>query len=194
MPKIKVLVLISVVVTVLLGTPATVLGQDAAKPSAPVFTTESLIAVGGAVGLAVFDTYEEPTTCLASYFLAQRFRLPRYTTIGLELNMTLPHTFGAGLLLEAVHTRHFRLHLPELGVVWYPGEPMSVSRIHREYDVYLGLGFDLRFWKGPRLAVEWRAFLPEPVGTITKMADFARPVYEEALKGGQLWIGVALPW
>lgn len=195
MPKIQVLAFNLAAAFVLLWTPAPARCQASAEPPLPVFETESVIAVGGSVGLAIFDTYEEPTTQLASYFFAQRFRLPRYSPFGLELNMTMPSaTFGAGLLIEAVNTRYVRVHILELGLSVYHMKALSVARIKRSYDLTIGCGFDLRFWDGPRLAVEWRAYLPDPVNTIARMADFARPVYEEALKGGMLWIGVAQPW
>lgn len=194
MNKIKNFALALVAAAIILAVPSEARCQAATKPLNPVFETESVIAVGGPLGLAIFSTYEEPTTCLASYFIAQRFWMPRYSFFGLELNMTLPATFGTGLLIEAIRTQHVRFHILELGISWYPMKPLSVARIKRRFDLYVGLGFDLRFWEGPRLAIEWRAYLPDPVYTITRMADFARPVYEEALKGGQLWIGAAHTW
>ncbi len=136
----------------------------------------------------------EATTAPLTVSLAQTFRFARFSPFGLELSFVAPGGLGATLLVDAVRTRYVRVHLIDPGVVWNLLGPVSVGRVSRSADLVLGAGVDVFLTKDLTLTVNWRMYFPEPIGTISRYGDFARPIYAEAAKGGQLCFGLARVW
>ncbi len=134
------------------------------------------------------------TTAPLTVSLAQTFRFPRYSHFGLELAFVAPGGLSATLLVDAVRTRYVRVHLIDPGVVWNLLGPVSVARAPRSADIVLGAGVDVFVTRGLTLTASWRMYFPEPVATISRYGDFARPIYAEAAKGGQLCFGLAHAW
>lgn len=161
-----------------------------ARAEKPAFETSTVIAVGGPVGLLFLDTMQKTTTQPSVGYFAQRVRFPRYSMVGVEANVFLPSGAGASLLLEVIQTDSFRLHLAP-GVHGNVGQPVSGQRFARSWDLTLGVGAEIALRDGLNLTVDYRAFVPDPFMMSQKLGYFARPFWDEALKGGQLCLGLS---
>jgi hypothetical protein len=71
---------------------------------------------------------------------------------------------------------------------------VNAAKIPRLYDITAGGGVDVRVWRDLSVGIEWRWFIPDPIGIIPKYDGFAVPAYEEALRGGQLWLNTSYSW
>lgn len=161
-----------------------------ARAETPAFETDTVISLGGPVGLLFLNTQQKPSTQPFVGYFAQRVRFPRYSMFGLEANLVLPSGVGSSLLLEVIQTESFRLHLTP-GVHWNVGEPVSSSRFKRSWDLTLGLGAEIAIKDGLAMTVDYRVFMPDPFLMSQKLGYFARPVVDEALKGGMLCLGLS---
>lgn len=148
------------------------------------------------LGLAPGAAFAGPenTSAPLTVWLSQSVRFPRYSQFGLELTFVAPGGLGATLLVDIIRTGRVRIHVLDPGIVWNLLGPISVGRVHRALDLTLGAGADIRLTRELGLTFGWRMYFPEPIGTISRNGDFARPVYAEAAKGGQLWIGLSRIW
>ncbi len=159
------------------------------------FSLRAVGSLGGPVGLIGYDSpYWNPTTAPFTLRLAGQIRAPKYTPVSLEISAVIPCGFGANLLFDVFQSDRVRVHLLDLGIFWNAFKPVSVQRLHRDFDLTAGLGLDVRVWKTLSVSADWRVFLPNPATTLPNYADFAIPMYVEAARGGQLWIGAAYSW
>jgi len=160
------------------------------------FETQTVARVGGPLGFAFSPASKRPEMQLMTVSFAQRVRFPKYSGLGLEAGIVLPSGAGANLLIDAVHTEDFRLHLVDPGILWNfrPDWGVSVSELPREWDLTFGLGADLRLHKGLWATADWRVFMPDPVKLTNDYAYLGRPYALDALKGGQAWLGLTATW
>ncbi len=158
------------------------------------FETQTLLGGGGPVGLIGANLYEPGTTLPLSVRLAQRFRFPLNSPLGLELNFVVPIGLGVNVLCDVYRSDRVRVHLGDPGVHWNMVQPVSVGRVGRTWDLTLGGGLDVRLTDRLWLTLDWRAYLPDPTSVIGRYGDWARPIYKEAALGGQLWLGIARVW
>jgi hypothetical protein len=168
--------------------------STAAAFSLEPFHVRAAAGVGGPVGLIGHDGYWKPTTAPFTLRLAGQLRLPEYTPLALEVNAVVPYGLGMNLLFDVVQTDRIRVHLFDLGFFWNAWKPVTVQRLKRSVDLTVGLGLDVRIKGSWSVSADWRLFLPNPLTTLPAYAEFALPMYEEALKGGQLWFGAAYCW
>lgn len=166
--------------------------QRPTTPNERKFETQTVWGFGFAPGVGAMG--RDCTTLPISIWMLQRFRLPRYTNFGLEVGMVAPGGFSVTLLTDVTRFGRFRIHLVDPGIVVNLTEPGTVNRVHRTWDLTLGAGIDIRLDDLLTLTVNWRMFFPDPFSVIGRYGDFARPVYTEAAKGGQLWFGLARVW
>lgn len=171
-------------------TPGTeITGQDAA------FECQFNLAVGGAPWMAGYENlYGSSTTAIFTGHVGVRLRMPKYTPFVLEVSAVFPYGFGANLGVDVVHTNRVRLHIVDFGVFGNFTVPVSVARLERKMDFTVGLGLEVKLTKTVSMTLDWRIFLPPPAATLRHYGDFARPLYDEALKGGQIWIGFSRVW
>jgi opacity protein-like surface antigen len=158
------------------------------------FQIRALGSVGGPVGLIGYDGYWRQTTAPFTVRLAGQMRLQQYTPLALEISAVIPYGIGANLLTDVIQTDRVRVHLFDIGIFWNAYMPVSVSRIKRDFDLTLGAGIDVRVKDSWSLSLDYRMFLPNPVTVLPAYADFALPIYTEALRGGQLWLSVGYCW
>ncbi len=158
------------------------------------FETQTLMGGGGPIGLIGANLPEPVSTLPLSVRLAQRFRLPRWSPVALEVNFVVPIGLGVNFLCDVYRSDRVRLHLIDPGIHWNMVQPVSVTRVGRSWDVTFGAGIDVRLNGQLWLTLDWRAYLPDPSVVPYKYGDWARPIYKEAALGGQLWLGIARVW
>lgn len=160
----------------------------------PVFETETLIGYGAPLGLAISPMSDViPTTETLTVRLGQAFRIPRWAPLGLEIDLVLPTQIDASLLLDAIRIGRFRLTV-NLGISRHAGDPISVQRVERKYDITAGAQASVLIFSKVRFTLDYRAFIPDPWYVCEYYGTFARPVLNEAVKGGQVWLGIAYIW
>lgn len=152
------------------------------------FELKLLTSLGGPLGLIGNAPFDESTPKF-TLFTGVRAGMLRWSFLQLELNMVVPHGFGANLIWNVVHTRRFRLHLMDPGLFANIFSPVSAQNFERKYDLTLGAGFDLQLWNQVSLTGIWRVFLPSPFKYVPSHGHFMLPVYREAYQGGQIWLG-----
>ena len=152
------------------------------------------LGLGGPVGLIGASYPGGVTTTPFTLVVAGRLGFPGYTPLKLELNAVIPNGFGANLRLDAVRLGRVTVHAPDIGVFWNAFKPVSASRVSRPIDFTLGAGVDVRVWQDLSVGAEWRCFIPNPITVIPDYDGFSYPAYEEALRGGQLWLNVSYSW
>jgi len=172
----------------------TSMAQEMPTSNGRFYNMETVLAVGGPVGLAVSDTQKPETTLSFTMPVLQRLRFPAYTSVGLEAGIVLPSGVGASAFLDVFRTKNLRVPIIDIGIFKPLTFPASVTRIPRSWDATFGVGGEFRIGYASWVTVNWRVFLPDPNMLFRYYGDFARPVVEEALKGGQLWVGVARSW
>lgn len=173
---------------------AGVLPATAAAFSLEPFHIRAGASVGGPVGLIGYDGYWKTSTPPFTLRLMGQLRLPKYTSLALEISSVVPYGLGANLLFDVVQTDRIRVHLFDLGFFWNAWKPVVVQRLKRSVDLTVGLGLDVRIKDSWSVSADWRVFMPNPWTTLPAYSEFALPMYEEALKGGQLWLGAAYCW
>ena len=156
--------------------------------------TETQLLVGGPLFLSVGENPVEPTTAYFSGRLAQTLRLPKWTVVGLELDVTVPLQIGVGVLIDLVPNRAFRMSL-YAGASWgIVGRQISVNRVTRVFDLTVGIQMSYRITKKIRINLDYRMYIPDPIRLPARMAQFYTIVIGEATKGGQLCLGVSYLW
>lgn len=153
--------------------------------------------IGGAPGMAAFhgSVNGPPSTSLITEHLAARVRFPKYTPLMMEAGAVFLSGIGANLGVDVIHTERFRLHILDAGFLWnWFNDPVTVSNIKRPIDLVFGAGLDVKVTDIITVTLDWRVFMPPPWDILLKYGDFARPMLEESLKGGQIWIGISRVW
>jgi len=158
------------------------------------FQIRALGGIGGPVGLIGYDGYWRPSTAPLTLRLAGQLRLKEYTPLVLEISAVIPYGLGVNILTDIIQTDRVRVHLFDLGFFWNAYMPVSVQRIKRSVDITLGAGVDVRIKDSWSVSLDYRLFLPDPISTLPAYADFALPIYAEALRGGQLWLSAGYCW
>ncbi|MEK7508259.1 MAG: hypothetical protein AAB568_00165 [Patescibacteria group bacterium] len=154
---------------------------------------EIIIAGGGAPLLPILTDWDKQHTAPISGFVAYRLRAPDYTPLGLEANVVAPYGLGLNALIDILRLKKTRTHI-SFGVFANLIDSVSVMQIDRRLDITTGVGTEIELAPKTRLTIDWRVFLPWPWEIIPAYGDFFRPFYEEAAKGGQIWIGIAQEW
>lgn len=179
--------------SIFLAAGATLADTNASKPN--IFETELIIAGGGPLTLAFLETQNpEHSTHYLSVFAAGRLRAPNYSSLGLELNAVVPFGLGMNIFIDALTINRVRVHIIDFGVFMNLISPVSVADVNRLFDITMGAGAEIQIYDRTRLTVDWRMFFPWPWDIIPRYGDFSRPFYDEALKGGQLWLGMSRVW
>lgn len=156
------------------------------------------ISAGGSFGGAAIelaDPSDGSTTRTWSVNASGRVRRPENTPFGLEVALHVPHGVSATVLLDIARVK--RLGSAHLAVgVFRPIDQahMSVTKLDRSWDLVLGWGLEARVYKKWEATLDWRVFLPDPSTVPRTYGDFSRPFYDEALRGGQLWLGMQRPF
>lgn len=171
----------------------------AEEPTRPPFETESVFSAGMPIGLAFLKTREDASSRPFVMFIAERFRLPRYTPFGIELSYAPPSNFTGLLFVDAYQTDNLRLHVFDVGLTYnvtHRGEtyPITVRRFNRNWDLTFGTGVEIKVTKADWMTVDYRFFLPNPLMIEEDYGALGRPYIDESLKGGLLCIGFAHPW
>lgn len=149
------------------------------------------LQVGGSLGgsiIEVVDPSESSTSKRFALNAVARIRHPR-TPFGFEQTLILPHGTMSAMLLDAWRADRWRAHLDLGAFIPIGGRHMSAISVERSWDVVLGLGAEALVYKRLSVTVDWRVFLPDPTTIPQRYGDFVRPVYKEAQRGGQLWLG-----
>lgn len=164
------------------------------KPFNPgIFENEIIVAGGGAPLLPILMDWDKQRTAPISGFVAYRLRAPDYTPLGLEANVVLPYGLGLNALVDIIHFKKTQTHI-SFGVFANLIDSVSVMDIDRQLDITTGVGTEIEIAPKTRLTIDWRVFLPWPWEIIPAYGDFFRPFYQEAAKGGQIWVGIAQGW
>lgn len=160
------------------------------------FETQTVVRAGGPIGFAFTPASERPEMQPMTVSFAQRFRSPKYSNFGLEAGVVLPNGAGVNLLLDAIRTENFRLHIADPGIFRNVEQEwgVSVSRLPRKWDLTFGSGADLQLCKGLWLTIDWRVFMPDPLKLKKDYVHLAGPFKRDAVKGGQAWLGLAATW
>lgn len=171
----------------------------AEEPSRPPFETESVFSAGMPLGLAFLKTKEDTSARPFVMFMAERFRLPRYTPFGVELGYAPPGSFMGLIFIDAYQTENFRLRIFDVGLTYTASHrggtyPITVTRFNRNWDLTFGAGAEIKVTKKDWMTIDYRVFMPDPVMIETDYAALGRPYIDESLKGGLLCIGFAHPW
>ena len=127
--------------------------------------------------------------------LTERFRYLPEIPLTLEINSYLPYGLGASLLLDVYRGQNLRLH-GNLGVFKPFSADLNISRtdISRSCDMTVGAGLEWRDDKsGMSILFDWRAYLPNPTDVPLRYGNFSGQIYVDALKGGQIWLGIGWP-
>lgn len=168
---------------------AEITGRDAA------FECQFNLAVGGAPWMAGYENlFGSSTTAVITGRVGVRLRMPKYTPLVLDVSVVFPHGIGATIGVDVVHTDRVRLHIGDAGLFVNATVPVSVARLERNIDLVVGLGLEVKLTKTVSVTLDWRVFLPPPISTMRSYGDFARPLFDEAFKGGQVWIGFSRVW
>jgi len=140
-----------------------------------------VVAVGGGVGTRFGGT------------VGARLRWLPETPLALEASLFVPYGGGCNLLIDVFRNDRVRVHLFDPGIFWAFSPDLRVvgPKFARPFDITAGGGVEVRVWDRWVVTADWRWFFPEPFGVITTYGNFAQPMYEKALVGGQIWIGVS---
>jgi hypothetical protein len=164
-----------------------------ARAEKPVFETSTVAAYGGPVGVGFFDTKFKPVR-LPTGLLAQRFSLPRYANIGLQLELVPQSGVGASLVFNVAGSESWKWNLVAGGFMRGWGKQMSVPDLPRKWDVNGGTSVEIRaHGDNGWLTVEYRVFLPD-LGLMQQMNSIYERCVLDAAKEGQLWLGYKHTW
>ena len=168
-------------------------GSAQAKEEKPIVQAETLISGGGPLFLGTMEDANSHTTQVFTMRFGQTVRFPRWMPLGLEATVMVPTQAGISLLADLLIIKDFRWSI-NAGILSANRNPMSVSRVERKWDLTAGTEFSYRIHEKVRITLDWRTFLPNPSEVWTNYATFSEPIFEEALKGGQIWLGIAIIW
>ena len=170
---------------------------SAKKSTGRAWELIGLLGLGGAPFSAISGRQPNQTMPFTFYH-ALRLRFPKWTPLALEVNTVYAGAFGLGLniLCDVFRSERVRVHLGDPGVFFNLYQSVTARNWDRTIDLTAGLGVEIRpVLTGPRqnlrLTFDARWFVPNPFTTHEKLGSFAIPLYEDAAKGVQLWIGIA---
>jgi len=147
---------------------------------------------GGSISRSFVKTLDKSTASQATCKLGYTFSLPKITPLALNVNVVIPHGVGAQLDLKILNIGGFSLS-PIAGVFFNLVKPVNNTWYSRSTDWTLGLRAEQRIGKHLAIVVEQQQYLLN----LKPRADFgvlATPMYDEARKHGQTWIGVSYHW
>ncbi len=155
------------------------------------------LSIGGSAGgaaIELIDPTEGSTTRTWSLNVHGRLRRPGNTPLGLELAVHVPHGASMTVLIDLVRVKNLGSAHLAVGI-FRPimDQHLSVEKIDRSGDLVLGWGLEARVYKSCEGTVDWRVFLADPTTVPRMYGDFVRPIYDEAMKGGQVWLGIQCP-
>ena len=109
----------------------------------------------------------------------------------LEANFLVPYGGGAGLLLDVYRGEKLRVHAFDVGIFVPLAAPLRLTRpdIDRRFDLWTGLGIEWNYRRDETVSVDWRVFCADPSSIPYYYGAFTKPIYLDALKESQLWIG-----
>jgi hypothetical protein len=191
----------SLVIAVSLGALLACPGLTEAKPTCPEpppkWELLGVFALGGAPFSAIPTRWHNQSYWF-SFYHALRLRFPRISPLALEANVAYSASFGIGvnLLIDVIRTERWRVHLIDPGIFINLHDSLTATNWERRLDLTLGGGFEYDLKVDPkhgdlRLTFDVRWFIPEPVSLQDRLGAFSVPIYEDAAKGVQLWIGIA---
>ncbi len=150
--------------------------------------------IGAPIGLAFAHLPVPLSTQSPTYLLYGRIGAPLLSGLRIEISGVLPCGFGTNAVIDVIRAPGFRLHLLDPGVFWDAINPVSVQRINRQVDLTAGLGADYAVGNHFVLGLDGRGFFPNPYVILPQFGTFARPIYEEAWKGAQVWFSLSYVW
>lgn len=113
--------------------------------------------------------------------------------IGLETSIVFPYGFGANFLMYVYNGPRVGVHILDPGIFYSWGEKeISAPEMPRAFDITAGAGVEVHINDWLAVTVDWRVFLPNPFRVMPDYADYGLRAFGEALKGGQLWLGIQL--
>jgi len=123
--------------------------------------------------------------------LSLRLRWLDGLPFALEANVHVPYGVGAGLLLDVYRGEHLRVHAFDVGIFVPIAPQLRLTRpdIDRDFDLWTGLGIEWNYRRSETVAVDWRVFIADPSRVPYYYGAFCKPIYLDALKESQLWIG-----
>ena len=138
-----------------------------------------IFAVGGSVNARI------------GYPLMLRLRYLNGIPFALEANVFVPYGGGAGVLLDVYRGEHLRVHAFDLGIFApiIPQFRLTRPDVDRKFDIWTGLGLEWNYRRNETVAVDWRVYLADPTRIPFYYGSFCKPIYLDALKESQLWIG-----
>lgn len=147
--------------------------------------------VGGSFGGSVVETFDPSEGSMSrTYALNAVARIRhRRTPFAFEQTIIIPHGTMSTLLIDTWRGDRWRVHL-DLGMfIPIAGHHVSAMDVDRSWDLVLGFGAEVLVYKRLAVTVDWRIFLPDPTSIPQVYGDFVRPIYQDAQRGGQLWLG-----
>lgn len=149
------------------------------------------LQVGGSFGGSVIEAFDPSEGSKSKTFalnLVTRIR-HRRTPFAFEQTIIIPHGLMSALLLDVWRGNRWRAHL-DLGIFRpIAKRHLSATNIDRSWDLVLGFGAEALVYKRLSVTVDWRMFFPDPTSVPQMYGDFVRPIYKDAQRGGQLWLG-----
>jgi len=150
---------------------------------------------GGTPFLGAIGGFVNESSADMSGTASARLRLPRVSPRSLEVYTVMGYGYGLHVRNDDFHIGRLRLHLLDLGVFWDAHKPVSVARVPRTWDITLGLGAEFAVTRRISVTLDWRMFMPLDVFyVLTNYGDYSRLVGEEAVRGGQTWLGASYRW
>jgi hypothetical protein len=110
--------------------------------------------------------------------------------VGLEASFVAPYGVGANLLFYVYNGPRISVHIIDPGVFYSWGSEISAPSMPREFDISAGLGAEVHINSWLAVTLDWRVFLPDPFHIIPAYADYGLRSFGEAVKGGELWLGI----
>ena len=164
-----------------------------ARAEKPVFETSTAIASGGPVGVSFLHTKFEPVR-LPTALIAQRFSMPRYSNVSLQLELVPQSGYGASAVFNLAGSDTWKWNFIAGGYFSRWGKQMSVPGLPRRWDVTGGTSVEvLVHGNDGWLTVEYRAYAPNP-GLVANMNSVYQRALMDAAKEGQLWLGYKRTW
>lgn len=120
-----------------------------------------------------------------------RFTYLDRLAFGLEVGFIMPYGFGTNLLIYVYRDNRIALHIFDPGIFWSVGPEISAPYLPRAFDITVGAGIEIRINEFLSIIADWRVFFPDPFRVVPDYADFGIRAYLDAVKGGELWVGVS---
>ncbi len=123
-------------------------------------------------------------------FLAARVRYLPTTPFALEFNLYAPYGFGLAFILDVYRSERLRIHAFDLGFFEdLPFWKVNHSEVQRFFDLTVGCGVEWKVYGRHIVALDYRAFLPDPTKVPFNYGNYSLVFYRDAFAGGQIWLG-----